>query len=119
MNQVLIFFRSGSPFHLNATCFDTGKIRIEWMKPSHFLSEVHNYKIYFKDESEATYKSVTYPVDSAPLNDTQYNVRLQHDISNGASHILSLLLARSWKFSDIETLFHQNLCTEFYIKAWE
>ncbi len=60
---------------LNATCLDTGRIRVQWARPTRVRADVHSYKIYYKDASEATYKSVTYAVNASLQNETHFIVR--------------------------------------------
>jgi len=47
------------PQLLNATCFGTGSIYIEWRRPDRFDKSVDYYKLYHKMVTEPTFKSIT------------------------------------------------------------
>ena len=47
------------PQLLNATCFGTGSIYIEWRRPVRFDKSVDYYKLYHKMVTEPTYRSIT------------------------------------------------------------
>ncbi len=61
------------PGLLNATCFDTGQIYVEWKRPDRFDKSVDYYKLYHKTVSEPTYKSVTI---QANAKDDNMSVRI-------------------------------------------
>lgn len=48
-----------SPFLVNASCVDTGKIYVQWRKPEKFDNSVDYYKLYHRPVSEPTFKSIT------------------------------------------------------------
>jgi hypothetical protein len=57
--------RQPSPPHLlNATCFDTGAIYVEWRRPDRFDKSVDFYKLYHKPVATPLFKSVTVQADA-------------------------------------------------------
>jgi hypothetical protein len=52
------------PDLLNATCFDTGSIYVEWKRPDRYDNSVDYYKLYHKPLSDPTFNSVTIQADA-------------------------------------------------------
>ncbi len=79
------------PGLLNATCFDTGQIYVEWKRPDRFDKSVDYYKLYHKTVSEPTYKSVTI---QANAKDDNLSVRNDDFITISTQNNLLIFLAK-------------------------